>query len=194
MSVVQMFLALALIQNLVLNTGIGASLLVRMSKKRRNIGVFSFWLTVFSVLTMLIVYPLDELIGTGIVAKWLRPLMIIGVTVILYIAVALILRRWFPARYDTWSRILPMAAFNNVVIGTVLIVNHQFALPIGEAIGLSLGACVGFCLLSLLTAEGMRRLDNPGVPKAFRGLPVTLLYLGILALALMGFSGSVPLL
>ena len=194
MSVVTLFLALAFVQNLVLNTGIGASVLVRMSKKRRNIGTFSIWLTVFAVLTMLIVYPLDKLIGTDMVAKWLRPLMIIAVTAALYVATVLVLRRWRPAWYDRFARVLPMAAFNNVVIGIVLIVNHQFALSLGGALGVSLGACVGFFLLALLTAEGIQRLDNPGVPKAFRGLPVALLYLGVLALALMGFAGSVPLL
>ena len=39
----------------------------------------------------------------------------------------------------------------------------------------------------------MERLDNPDVPKAFRGLPAILIYLGIIALALMGFSDSAPL-
>lgn len=33
----------------------------------------------------------------------------------------------------------------------------------------------------------MERLDNPDLPQSFRGLPATLIYLGILALALMGF-------
>ena len=43
-----------------------------------------------------------------------------------------------------------------------------------------------------LTAEGIERMDNPDMPEAFRGMPSTLLYVGLLALALMGFaSGSI---
>ena len=59
------------------------------------------------------------------------------------------------------------------------------------AIGLSLGSCLGFLLLSLLTAEARERTDNPDVPQAFRGLPITLVYLGLMALALLGFKSGV---
>ena len=40
----------------------------------------------------------------------------------------------------------------------------------------------------------MERLDNPDMPAAFRGLPATLVYLGLLALALMGFTPAFSLL
>ncbi len=186
-------LAAAFIQNLVLSTGFGTSVMLRMSRKRQNILPFSILLCLFTVGTVLVCYPLDMLIGTGVVAKWFRPLMIMAVTAVLYIAAALLLKAKFPALYARVSRMLPMAAFNNMVIGVALIVNHQFALSLPGAIGLGIGACGGYLLLSWLTAEGMERLDNPDVPKAFRGLPSVLIYLGILALALMGFSGSVSM-
>ena len=186
-------LAAAFIQNLVLSTGFGTSVMLRMSRKRQNILPFSILLCLFTVGTVLVCYPLDMLIGTGVVAKWFRPLMIMAVTAVLYIAAALLLKAKFPALYARVSRMLPMAAFNNMVIGVALIVNHQFALSLPGAIGLGIGACGGYLLLSWLTAEGMERLDNPDVPKAFRGLPSVLIYLGILALALMVFSGSVSM-
>lgn len=186
-------LAAAFIQNLVLSTGFGTSVMLRMSRKRQNILPFSILLCLFTVGTVLVCYPLDMLIGTGVVAKWFRPLMIMAVTAVLYIAAVLLLKAKFPALYARVSRMLPMAAFNNMVIGVALIVNHQFALSLPGAIGLGIGACGGYLLLSWLTAEGMERLDNPDVPKAFRGLPSVLIYLGILALALMGFSGSVSM-
>ena len=186
-------LAAAFIQNLVLSTGFGTSVMLRMSRKRQNILPFSILLCLFTVGTVLVCYPLDMLIGTGVVAKWFRPLMIMAVTAVLYIAAALLLKAKFPALYARVSRMLPMAAFNNMVIGVALIANHQFALSLPGAIGLGIGACGGYLLLSWLTAEGMERLDNPDVPKAFRGLPSVLIYLGILALALMVFSGSVSM-
>ena len=186
-------LAAAFIQNLVLSTGFGTSVMLRMSRKRQNILPFSILLCLFTVGTVLVCYPLDMLIGTGVVAKWFRPLMIMAVTAVLYIAAALLLKAKFPALYARVSRMLPMAAFNNMVIGVALIVNHQFALSLPGAIGLGIGACGGYLLLSWLTAEGMERLDNPDVPKAFRGLPSVLIYMGILALVPMGCSGSVSM-
>lgn len=186
-------LAAAILQNVVLMTGFGSSVLLRTTKKRTNILPFSALLCLFATLTVLICYPLDALIGTSVVAKWLRPLMIISVTALLYIMAVLILRKKYPSVLNKISRLLPIAAFNNLVIGIALIINHQFPVSLPGAVGLSLGACAGFLLLSWLTAEGMERMDNPDVPKAFRGLPSVLIYLGILSLALMGFSGSISM-
>lgn len=45
--------------------------------------------------------------------------------------------------------------------------------------------------MSLLTAEARDRMDNPDVPQAFRGLPIALVYLGLMALALLGFKTGV---
>ncbi len=186
--------AAAFLQNVVLMTGFGSSILIRISRKRRNLLPFSGFLCLFSVLTSAICYPLDALAGTGVLVKWLRPCAMVIVSALLYCIVALVLRRLLPAVYTRICRLLPLAAFNNLVIGLAIIANHQFAVTFWETIGMSLGACGGFLILSWLTAEGMERMDNPDVPKAFRGLPLILMYLGILALALMGFSGSVSLL
>lgn len=185
--------AAAFLQNVVLMTGFGSSTLLRISRKRSNILVFSALLCLFAVLTSAICYPIDALTGTSVLAKWLRPLWMVCITALLYVGAVILLRKWQPGLYNSCRRLIPLAAFNNLVIGIALIANHRFAISFVGAIGMSFGACIGFLLLSWLITEAMERLDNPDVPKAFRGLPSVLLYLGILALALMGFSGSVSL-
>lgn len=183
-------LATAFIQNLVLTTGFGSSIMLRIVRRPADIWLFGGFLTGFSVLTVLVAYPLDMLIGTGPWAKLLRPLMMIAIAAVLYAIAAFWLYKAVPSVYRRVSRILPLAAFNNLVIGIALIINHQFALSLLGAIGLSLGACLGFVVLAWLTAEGMERIDNPDMPQAFRGLPATLLYLGILSLAVLGFTSA----
>lgn len=182
------------VQNTVLTTGFGSSVMLRIVRRPQDIFRFGGLLCGFSLLTMLIAYPLDRLIGTAYAAKLLRPLMLIAIAAILYVVVCLVLMRALPSVYAGIRRLLPLAAFNNVVIGIALIANHTFALSLPGAIGLAVGSAIGFVLLSWLTAEGMERLDNPDMPQAFRGLPAMLLYLGILALALMGFRNSVSML
>ena len=181
------------VQNIVLTTGFGSSVMLRIVRRPQDIFRFGGLLCGFSLLTMLIAYPLDRLIGTSYTAKLLRPLMLIAIAAVLYILACLILKRSVPSVYANVRRLLPLAAFNNVVIGIALIANHTFALSLPGAVGLAVGSSVGFVLLSWLTAEGMERIDNPDMPQAFRGLPATLLYLGILALALMGFGSSVSM-
>lgn len=48
---------------------------------------------------------------------------------------------------------------------------------------------VGYMLAVAIVAEGQRKLQSESVPAPFRGLPITLIYIGILALAIYGFTG-----
>ena len=191
-------LVAALIQNLVLTTGFGTSIMLRIVRRPRDIWIFSGLLAVFSVLTVLLFYPVDALIasrfGTGWRVKIYRPVIVILIAAILYLLAALLVKRFLPRLFGRIQRLLPLAAFNNVVVGVALVVNHQVRVELLPAVGLALGSCLGFLLLSWLTAEGMERLDNPDMPAAFRGLPATLVYLGLLALALMGFTPAFSLL
>jgi Na+-translocating ferredoxin:NAD+ oxidoreductase RnfA subunit len=83
---------------------------------------------------------------------------------------------------------LPNAAFNTCVAGTLLVTTTQsYTLP--QSLGFGLGSGAGYFLAVLLVAEARRRLQGSEVPKAFRGLPIVLLYIGILALAVYGFTG-----
>lgn len=186
-------LATAFVQNAVLTTGFGTSVMLRVVRRPRDTFAFGAMLTLFSVLTTMIAYPLDQLMGTSATVKLFRPIIMIVIVAVLYIGAAVGLKKGLPFVYKSVSRLLPLAAFNNLVIGFALIANHQFTLSFWEAVGLSLGASIGFVLLSWLTAEGMERIDNPDMPQAFRGLPATLLYLGILAIALLGFSSPIAL-
>ena len=191
-------LVAALIQNLVLTTGFGTSIMLRIVRRPRDIWIFSGLLAVFSVLTVLLFYPVDALIasrfGTGWWVKICRPVIVILIAAMLYLLAALLVKRFLPRLFGRIQRLLPLAAFNNVVVGVALVVNHQVRVELLPAVGLALGSCLGFLLLSWLTAEGMERLDNPDMPAAFRGLPATLVYLGLLALALMGFTPAFSLL
>ena len=49
-----------------------------------------------------------------------------------------------------------------------------------------------FVLAVLVVNEGQRKIQSRSLPAAFRGLPITLIYIGILALAIYGFTGHTP--
>ena len=163
-------LATAFIQNLVLTTGFGSSIMLRIVRRPGDIWLFGGFMTAFSVLTVLIAYPLDSLIGTGQAAKLLRPLMMVAIAAVLYALASFWLHRALPSVYRRVSRLLPLAAFNNLVIGIALIINHQFALGLAGAIGLSLGACLGFVLLTWLT-RGWNAWTTPICPSLSAACP-----------------------
>ena len=186
------FVTVALLQNVILTTGFGSSVMLHMVRKPKNIWLFSAILGVFSTLTVIIAYPLDRLFGTEMTNLW-RPFMMICITVVLYVAATLLLQWLAPNFYTRASRMLHMAAFNNLVTGIALICNAHFAVGLGGNIGLAIGSCLSFGILTWLTAEGIERMDNPDMPEAFRGMPSTLVYVGLLGLALMGFVNTFTL-
>lgn len=187
------FIPVALLQNVILNYGFGSSIMLHTVKKPKTIWLFSGILGAFSLLTVLIAYPLDNwLFETDMTNVW-RPLMLVGITALVYVAASLLLQWLLPVFYHRVSRLLPMAAFNNLVTGIALICNAHFNTTLIGNVGMALGAALSFGMITWLTAEGMERMDNPDMPEAFRGAPSTLLYVGLLALALMGFVSEFSL-
>ncbi|MBR7091672.1 MAG: hypothetical protein IKI50_00615 [Clostridia bacterium] len=184
------FLTAALLQNIVLSTGFGASMLLRTLHRSRDTLVFSLLLMLFAVSTVLLAYPIDMALGTSWNIKLLRPGIVVAITAVLYGLFSLLFRHLLPRFYTRYGRFFPLAAFNNLVIAVALIINHRAAVTLLPAVGIALGACAGFLFLSLCTRECVDRTDHPDMPYAFRGMPVSLLYLGILALGFMGFASS----
>lgn len=181
-------LVAATMQNLPLTTGLGLSSMLKIVRTPRGRTLFLLLLTPFTVLTTALFFPLDKAVPVTWIWLIFRPLCIVAITAVLYVAVSLVLTRRFPQIYRRVRHVLPLAAFNNLVVGVALVVNYQTSMDFLSALGLAIGSAVGFSLLSAITAEGISRVDNPDTPAAFRGLPATLLYLGLLSLALMGFK------
>ncbi len=178
----------ATMQNLVLTTGFGSSSLARMLRRPRQRHTFSRLLLCFTVATTALFYPIDRLLPATWELRMLRPLIVVVLTAVLYVVTVLIADRRFPDQYRRVRRFIPLAAFNNIVIGVALVTNYQFSVSFLPAVGMAAGSALGFSLISSMSAEALERLDNPDTPAAFRGLPGTLVYLGLLALALMGFQ------
>lgn len=92
-----------------------------------------------------------------------------------------------PKSWDI-RKILPQATFNSCVLGTLLIcISQSYTLP--QTIGFSVGSAFGYLLAVLLVDEADRRLHSRAVPTVFKGLPITLIYIGILSMAIYGLSG-----
>ena len=83
---------------------------------------------------------------------------------------------------------LPVAAVNSGVLGTVLVERTQ-SFTLEQSLGFGLGSGLGYLLAVMLVTEAQNRLRSRAIPEAFRGLPVTLIYIGVLALAIYGFTG-----
>lgn len=83
---------------------------------------------------------------------------------------------------------LPMATCTCSVLGTMLLcANQNYTLL--QSTGFGLGSGLGYLFAVLVVDEGRRRLGSKDVPAIFRGLPSSLIYIGVLSLALYALVG-----
>ncbi len=140
--------------------------------------------TLSSVLTVFINLALAEVQN----AYLFRPILFIICITIIYVAAYLILHFFFPKLLSFVGGILPYATYNCLSIGTLLLISSK-RLSLIESWSFGIGTGMGFMAALLLVYVGRRKLTLSNIPKSFKGLPITLIYIGLLSLAIYGLVG-----
>ena len=176
-------------QNAVFTRSLGVSRLVQLIGDERT---SSWWFALMLCITQVLVAPLAYFAGSFIAPlpnrAQLRPVMYLTCIAAVCLFELLVLKLAKGPRSGQLIRILPVAAVNSGVLGTVLVERTQ-SFTLEQSLGFGLGSGLGYLLAVLLVTEARHRLRSRAIPSAFRGLPVTLVYIGVLALAIYGFTG-----
>ena len=176
-------------QNAVFTRSLGVSRLVQLVGDERT---SSWWFALMLCITQVLVAPLVYFAGSFIAPlpnrAQLRPVMYLTCVAAVCLFELLVLKLAKGPRSGQLIRILPVAAVNSGVLGTVLVERTQ-SFTLEQSLGFGLGSGLGYLLAVMLVTEAQNRLRSRAIPEAFRGLPVTLIYIGVLALAIYGFTG-----
>lgn len=176
-------------QNAVFARSLGVSRLVQLVGDERT---SSWWFALMLCITQVLVAPLAYFAGSFIAPlpnrAQLRPVMYLTCIAVVCLFELLVLKLAKGPRSGQLIRILPVAAVNSGVLGTVLVERTQ-SFTLEQSLGFGLGSGLGYLLAVMLVTEAQNRLRSRAIPEAFRGLPVTLIYIGVLALAIYGFTG-----
>ena len=84
---------------------------------------------------------------------------------------------------DVWEQLLSSA-----VLGVALLTTGTVD-SLAGALALGLGAGLGFSLVLLLFTGALPRLEQAPLPAPLRGPAISLVTIGMLSLAFLGFSG-----
>ena len=176
-------------QNAVFTRSLGVSRLVQLVGDERT---SSWWFALMLCITQVLVAPLAYFAGSFIAPlpnrAQLRPVMYLTCIAAVCLFELLVLKLAKGPRSGQLIRLLPVAAVNSGVLGTVLVERTQ-SFTLEQSLGFGLGSGLGYLLAVMLVTEAQNRLRSRAIPEAFRGLPVTLIYIGVLALAIYGFTG-----
>ena len=118
---------------------------------------------------------------------YLNTIVFIVVIAALVQFVEMILRKFSPALYWALGVYLPLITTNCAVLGVAL-TNVQKDASVGMSVLNGFGTAAGFALSILLLAGIREKTAHSPIPKAFRGMPITLLTAGLMAIAFFGFK------
>jgi Na+-translocating ferredoxin:NAD+ oxidoreductase subunit A len=117
------------------------------------------------------------------------------ITFILVIAafvqfVEMVMKKFSPALYKALGIFLPLITTNCVVL-YVTLVNITNGYTFMEMVVYSIAVPLGFTLVLYIFSTIRERLDNAPVPEAFKGNPIALIVMAIMAAIFTAFSGLV---
>ena len=158
-------------------------------------GAVCFVITLATVVT----YLLNKYLLVPFGLEFLQTIAFILVIAALVQMVEIVLKKISPSLYQALGIFLPLITTNCAVLGVAItVVTKEFTfggeahmLNLGEATVYALATSLGYGLAMILFAGLREHLALNDVPKAFRGLPIALITVSIMAMAFLGFSGLV---
>jgi Na+-transporting NADH:ubiquinone oxidoreductase subunit E len=182
------------IENLALSFFLGMCTFLAVSKKVKT----SFGLGVAVVFVLTVAVPVNNLLYTfilketalveGVDLSFLNFITFIGVIAALVQILEMILDRFFPPLYNALGIFLPLITVNCAIFGGVSFMvtrDYNFA----ESVVYGFGSGVGW-MLAIVALAGIReKMKYSDVPPGLRGLGITFITVGLMALGFMSFSG-----
>jgi electron transport complex protein RnfA len=149
-------------------------------------GAVTFVMVLATIVTYLIqVFVLDKL---GI--AFMQTITFILIIAALVQMVEIVLKKISQPLYQALGIFLPLITTNCAVLGVaILVIKKNYNLL--EGVVYSAATALGFGLALIILAGMREQFDLADIPKGMRGVPISLVTAGILALAFMGFTGIV---
>ncbi|EEU12979.1 MULTISPECIES: electron transport complex subunit RsxA [Anaerococcus] len=143
-----------------------------------------FVVTLSSIITWVIQYYILDPLKIG----YLQTVVFILVIASLVQTVEMIMKKSMPNLYEALGVYLPLITTNCIVLG-VAIKNINESYNLLETTINAAAAAVGFLIALVILASIREKIEDNDLPEAFKGGPITLITLGLMSIAFMGFAG-----
>ena len=179
-----------LVNNYVLQQFLGICPFLGVSKKFGQAAGMGIAVTFVMLCATAVTWPIYAFVLTPLKLEYLQTIVFILVIAALVQFVEIVLKKFIPALYKSLGVYLPLITTNCAVLGVTLN-NIKSGYNFLESMVASLGVGLGFLFAMVLFAGVRSRMETIPTPKAFKGVPITLVAASIVALAFFGFSGVV---
>jgi Na+-transporting NADH:ubiquinone oxidoreductase subunit E len=195
---VELFLRAAFVENLALSFFLGMCMFLAVSRKISTALGFGAAMMFVQVVTV----PLNQILHTLLLRpgawawaglpeldlSYLGLITYVGVIAAFVQIVEMVVDRHFPALFRALGIYLPLLTVNCAILGgSLFMVERQYTL--GEATVYGVGSGFGWALAICVMAGLREKLAYADAPEGLRGLGLSFVAAGLIALGFAGFAG-----
>ena len=202
--IINLFFRSIFVDNMIFAFFLGMCSYLAVSKNVKT----SFGLGMAVTFVLLVTVPVDYLLQTKVLGpdcliedvdlSYLSFILFIAVIAGMVQLVEMIVEKYSPSLYAALGIFLPLIAVNCAIMGASLFMqqrinldplNTQYIGSVWDAIAYAIGSGLGWTLAIVLLGAIREKMQYTDVPKPLQGLGITFITVGLMAMAMMCFSG-----
>ena len=200
---ISLFFRSIFVDNMIFSFFLGMCSFLAVSKNVKT----SLGLGLAVTFVLFVTVPVDYLLQTKVLSEngifgmdlsYLSFILFIAVIAGIVQLVEMIVEKYSPSLYAALGIFLPLIAVNCAIMGASLFMQQRILLDpsetkaitsIGDAVVYALGSGIGWTLAIVAMGAIREKMQYSDVPKPLQGLGITFITVGLMAMAMMCFSG-----
>jgi Na+-transporting NADH:ubiquinone oxidoreductase subunit E len=183
-----LFFASIFTSNILLANFLGMCSFISISKDQKSSFGLGFAVTIVMTITMVASWVVLKLIIEPLNLDYLSFIIFIIVIAAIVQILEMVIDRVSPALYMALGIFLPLITVNCAILGAILFMqirNYDFF----QTLAFGIGSGAGWWLAIMLLASIRKRIDVAPVSAGLKGPGITIITIGFMAMAFIGFSG-----
>ena len=195
MEYLSLFVKSIFVDNMIFAYFLGMCSYLAVSKNVKTALGLGIAVTFVLVVTLPVNYLLEnyvlkaDALIEGVDLSFLSFILFIAVIAGIVQLVEMVVERFSPSLYASLGIFLPLIAVNCAIMGASLFMQQRLFVNIGEATTYALGSGIGWLLAIVGLAAIREKMAYSDVPAPLKGLGITFITVGLMAMAFMCFSG-----
>lgn len=195
MEYINIFIKSIFIDNMIFALFLGMCSYLAVSKTVKTAVGLGAAVTFVLLVTLPVNYLLDKYVlqpnalAEGVDLSYLSFIVFIAVIAAIVQIVEMVVEKFFPALYGSLGIFLPLIAVNCAILGGSLFMQQKEFENVGYAAVYALGSGIGWLFAIACIAAIREKIAYSNVPAPLKGLGITFIVTGLMAMAFLSFSG-----
>ena len=195
MDLLNLFVKSMFIDNMIFALFLGMCSYLAVSKTVKTSVGLGAAVTFVLLITLPVNYLLDKYVLQpdalipGVDLSYLSFIIFIAVIAAIVQIVEMVVEKFFPALYGSLGIFLPLIAVNCAILGGSLFMQQKEFESFAEPVVYALGSGIGWLFAIACLAAIREKLSYSNIPAPLKGLGITFIVTGLMAIAFLSFSG-----